>query len=363
MAETDLENYSFDSQSYCEVFNIVIFECLKGDTFRLLSPVPEDFISIYPEIKQEKKSINLQDKFPFIEHFLEDAQEAWSNVKPIKSDPWIETNKKGEEVALQASARYWQLKKLLIIEILGEVYDEQHNILQMGRETTIVKEYLEEEVQKRTQEIRDREEEIALRLVWAAEAKDGVDTGAHIRRIGLYSAEMASALGWDNEDIESIRIAATMHDVGKIAIPDAILKKPGKLTEEEFEVMKTHTNMGGRILGGSEAALLQMAKDIAYCHHEKWDGSGYPDGLSGEEIPISARIVSIVDVYDALVSKRVYKKAWTEDDAIETMHKERGERFDPDLFDTFLTLRPVFQMIANKKYPPLFEGFNNDHLG
>jgi HD-GYP domain-containing protein (c-di-GMP phosphodiesterase class II) len=358
MSELDTVDNSLQSQNYCDVLNILVIECLGDNVFQLLSPVPADFLAIYPEISEQDNLFRPDQKFPYIEHFLEDAYKAWLAGKIIKSGPWIETDTEGKEIALEASARVWKSKRILCLEILGDAYDAQHNMLQIGRENLLVKQFMEKLVRESVQKIRDREEEIALRLVWAAEAKDGGETGTHIRRIGLYSAEMAKAIGWHIDDIEDIRIAATMHDVGKIAIPDVILRKPGKLSEEEFEVMKTHTILGGRILDGSKAEMLHMAKDIAVSHHEKWDGSGYPRGLKGDAIPMSARIVSLVDVYDALVTKRIYKEAWTEDDAIKSMLQDRGKRFDPELFDVFLTLLASFRDIASKKYPPLFEGFS-----
>jgi response regulator RpfG family c-di-GMP phosphodiesterase len=350
------------SESYFDVFNILAFEYKDDGSFHVLEEIPAAFESFYPDVFEQGISHRPDQRFPYIEHFLEEAEEAWTKDKRIRSGPWIETNAEGKEIALEASATLWRSKRILLIEILGDAFDTQQNMLQMGRENLLVKQFLEDLVRERTQDIREREEEIALRLVWAAEAKDAGETGTHIRRIGLYSAEMAKALNWSTADIDDIRIAATMHDVGKIAIPDMILSKPEKLSDDEFEIMKTHTIMGGRILGGSKASMLNMAKDIALSHHEKWDGSGYPYGLVGDAIPLSARIVSIVDVYDALVTKRIYKEAWTEDDAIESMNKDRGKRFDPELFDTFLGLRDIFREIVNKEYSPLFEGFSDDYF-
>ncbi len=361
MAETNPDNIKLHSQSYCDALNILTLEYLDDGTFQLSGSIPKDFLLVYPEIRTKTDGLRPDEFFPFVEHFLEEAREAWNQGKRIKSGPWMESCADGKEVALEASAIMWNKKRILLLELLGDAYDANRNILQLGRENVLIKQYLEEEVRKRTQVIRDREEEIALRLVWAAEAKDGGETGTHIRRIGLFSAEMAKALDWSIDEIDDIRIAATMHDVGKIAIPDKILRKPGELDEEEFEIMKTHTLMGGRILDGSKATMLHMARDIALYHHEKWDGSGYPHGIAGEEIPVCARIVSLVDVYDALVSKRVYKEAWSEENTIEAMKKERGKKFDPELFDIFERLRDIFQEIATAEYPPLFEGFADDY--
>lgn len=203
---------------------------------------------------------------------------------------------------------------------------------------------LEQEVRDRTADIRRREEELALRLVTASEWRDN-ETGAHIRRIGLYAAALARALGWEARAVDDIRLAASMHDVGKIGIPDTILLKPGKLTGEEFEVIKTHAEIGALMLGASDIPLLQLAAEIAHSHHEKWNGFGYPRGLAGKDIPQSARIVAVADVYDALVHERVYKPALPEQEALAIITEQRGQHFDPEVVDAFLTLVPEFRRI------------------
>jgi putative two-component system response regulator len=218
------------------------------------------------------------------------------------------------------------------------------NALERRTLTLISEQYereLEAKVLERTALIRAREEEIFLRLVWASEYRDD-DTGAHIRRLGLFSAELAQSLGWLPMDIDSIRITAPMHDVGKIGVPDSILLKPGTLTAEEFEVIKKHTTIGASILDGSDIPLLVLAKNIALSHHEKWDGRGYPAGLREEAIPLAARIVAIADVYDALMSDRVYRKAMPEDKALSIMQEGRGSHFDPVVFDCFMDIRQRF---------------------
>lgn len=203
---------------------------------------------------------------------------------------------------------------------------------------------LEVEVRERTAEIRQREEEIALRLVAASEWRDN-ETGAHIRRIGLYSATIAEALGWSKRDVDDIRVAASMHDIGKIGVPDAILLKPGKLTPEEFNVIKKHTLIGAAMLENTGISLLQTAREIALRHHERFDGNGYPGALAGEDIPLSARIVSVVDVYDALVHERVYKPAIPEAEALKIMEAEAGAHFDPNVFSAFINRLPEIREI------------------
>jgi putative two-component system response regulator len=173
------------------------------------------------------------------------------------------------------------------------------------------------------------------RLVLAAEYKDE-DTGDHIVRMTRYSALLAEKLGMSNKEVQNIRFSAPMHDVGKIGIPDNILMKPGKLTNEEFDFMKTHANIGAKILVNSKAEILQLAHQVAISHHEKWNGRGYPQGLSGDKIPIAGRIVGLADVFDALTSKRPYKDPYPLDVACDIIRKEHGQHFDPDVADVFL---------------------------
>ena len=206
---------------------------------------------------------------------------------------------------------------------------------------------LEEEVRQQTAEVRRREEEIAVRLVSASEFRDE-ETGAHIRRIGLYVSVLAQALGWSEHDSHDLRLAGRMHDIGKIGVPDSILLKPGKLSKEEFDIVKRHTLIGCDILDGSDIPALQMARDIALSHHEKWDGTGYPNGLEGDEIPESARLVAITDVYDALVHKRVYRDALTEREALAIMSNGKGKHFDPVMFQCFLEVLPDFRSIRRE---------------
>ncbi len=203
---------------------------------------------------------------------------------------------------------------------------------------------LAHKVHEQTVEIRDSREEIALRLISASEHRDN-ETGMHVRRIGLYAAEMARMLGWDQERIDTIQAAAPMHDIGKIGVPDAILQKPSSLTADEWVVMKKHTIMGATILKGSTVPFIRMGARIAIGHHEKWDGSGYPKGLRGEAISIEARITALVDVYDAASNRRHYKDAWPEEKVVELIRKGRGTHFDPSLVEPFLKDLERFRII------------------
>ncbi|MDF1579059.1 MAG: response regulator [Desulfobulbales bacterium] len=245
--------------------------------------------------------------------------------------------------ALKLGADGYVIKPFHMNEFLiniANVLEKKRLNLESGR----YKESLEEKVRERTAEVREREEEIALRLITATGYRDG-ETGEHIKRIGLYCVAMAEALGWDRDSIDNIRIGAPMHDVGKIGIPDKILRKPCRLSSAEFGVIKEHSKIGATILDGSKIPLLEMAADIALSHHERWDGEGYPNGLRGEDISEAARIVAIADVYDALCHDRVYRKAYSEADAIALMNGRRGSYFDPLLHDCFFDLLPTIRRI------------------
>ena len=190
------------------------------------------------------------------------------------------------------------------------------------------------EVKNKTKELNDTRLEIIKKLGHAAEYKDN-ETGEHIDRMSKISYIIAKNYGLSESQCDDILNSAPMHDVGKIGIPDNILKKPGKLTAKEWEIMKTHTIIGSEIIGDSKATILKFAKIIALEHHEKWDGSGYPMGISREDISIFARIVSISDVFDALTSKRPYKEAWEVNRAIEFINSQSAKHFDPELVNIF----------------------------
>jgi putative two-component system response regulator len=173
------------------------------------------------------------------------------------------------------------------------------------------------------------------RLVLAAEYKDE-DTGGHIVRMSRYSALIAEKLNLPAKEVKNILYASPMHDIGKIGIPDSILLKPGKLTEEEFTTMKTHSIIGANLLAYSKSEILRLGEEIAISHHEKWNGQGYPQGLSGEKIPVSGRIAGLADAFDAMTSKRPYKEPFPVEKAVDIIKKERGQHFDPDIVDVFL---------------------------
>lgn len=214
--------------------------------------------------------------------------------------------------------------------------------------------HLESEVNKRTVRLREALElvksaslDTILRLSMAAEYKDE-DTGEHTKRIGHFSATIAKKLGLPDDEVETILYAAPMHDIGKIGIPDAILLKPGKLDKDEWNIMQTHTTIGGKILADSNINFIQLAYTAAMSHHEKWDGKGYPQGISGKDIPIIGRIVAVVDVFDALLSKRPYKQPFTLEKTLAIINEGKGNHFDPEIVDIFLENIDEMLDIRNK---------------
>jgi putative two-component system response regulator len=194
---------------------------------------------------------------------------------------------------------------------------------------------LEEKVRQRTAELESTRLEIIRRLGRASEFKDN-ETGLHVIRMSYYSAHIARKAGMAEDEVEMILNASPMHDVGKIGIPDNIILKPGKLDDDEWQIMRSHPQIGADIIGEHPVGILRLAREIALSHHEKWDGRGYPAGLAGENIPYSGRIVAIADVFDALTTERPYKKAWPIEKALNVIQEEKGHHFDPDLVDVFL---------------------------
>jgi putative two-component system response regulator len=196
--------------------------------------------------------------------------------------------------------------------------------------------FLEAKVRERTRELEAAQIEIIERLARAAEFRDD-NTGQHTERVGQMAALLAKQLGLPDQQVSLIRRAAPLHDVGKIGIPDSILLKLGKLTADEFALVKTHTVIGARILSGSRFPILRIAEEIALTHHERWDGHGYA-GVVGDKIPLAGRIVAVADVFDALTQKRPYKAAWPVGEALAEMERQRGHQFDPSLVEAFLRI-------------------------
>ncbi|MEI7986949.1 MAG: HD domain-containing phosphohydrolase [Armatimonadota bacterium] len=209
----------------------------------------------------------------------------------------------------------------------------------MYKEMTLENDLLEQRVLARTKELEEVQLEVVDRLGLATEYRDD-DTKAHTGRVGEMASKLAKAMDLPPRFSHLLRLAAPLHDIGKIGISDLILLKEGKLTDEEYETMKKHCEIGASILSGSKSEILQLAQEIAISHHERWDGRGYPNQLSGEDIPLSGRIVSVVDVFDALTHERTYKKAWPIEEALMEIKKNSGTQFDPTIVKALMTLFP-----------------------
>jgi len=223
-----------------------------------------------------------------------------------------------------------RIELLLRVRNLLHVEDLQDRLFEQNAN-------LEDEVAERTRDLERARLEVLERLALASEYRDD-DTQEHAWRIGRTCALLAIGLGLPDREVELIRRAAPLHDIGKVGIPDAILLKPGKLSGEEFETIKTHTTIGAEILSGSRSPLLVMAEQIALTHHERWDGQGYPHGLRSEQIPLSGRIVAVADVFDALTHDRPYKRAWHVREALAEILREAGRHFDPEVVQAFSSL-------------------------
>ncbi|CAN5795816.1 MAG: response regulator [Gemmatimonadetes bacterium] len=251
-------------------------------------------------------------------------------VVALTGDP----SEAAKDRALNAGAMDFLAKPFSMTEVLLRV----RNLLRARRmhlELRSRNSELQAEVVEKTRDLNAAQLEILERLAQAVEFRDE-KTGEHTHRVGDYAGRLAVALSLPEEQVELIRQAAPLHDVGKVGLPDAILLKPGPLTAEEFEIVKTHTVIGARLLSGSRSPLLQCAEVIALGHHERWDGSGYPHGLSGESIPLPARIVAVVDFFDALTHDRPYRKAWTGAEVMRSIEEGSGTHFDPRVAEAFL---------------------------
>ena len=248
--------------------------------------------------------------------------------------------------AIKAGAKDFVNKPFIMEEMLARINNllevrMLHNSLHNDKKS------LQTQVVESSEELRQYQVEIIHRLARAAEYRDN-ETGMHVIRISKLCERLAQGCGLSDHDCHLIHHASPMHDIGKIGIPDHILLKSGKLTSEEWSVMKTHADIGALILSGSESEFLQMAEVIAGSHHERWDGKGYPRGLKGEEIPLVSRIVAVCDVFDALTSNRPYKEAWSVENTVAEMENQSGKLFDPNVLQTFMDLLPEMVNITQK---------------
>jgi putative two-component system response regulator len=293
--------------------------------------------------------------------------EVLEDLTPLREEFYLpvivltaDVNPETKRRALTAGARDFLTKPFDHVEVILRV----HNLLQTRSLTLQLRDHnrdLEQRVAQRTEALRDSNRqlesfniqlqeskraveesqiEVLNRLAQAAELRDD-DTGQHTQRVGTMAARLAAQLGLDEAHVELIRRAAPLHDVGKIGISDTILLKPGRLTPEEFEIMKTHAAIGGALLGHGQSPFMRAAEIIAMSHHERFDGGGYPHRLAGQEIPLEGRILSVVDVFDALTHERPYKKAWAVEAALEEIERQKGTQFDPEVVAAFLALSGI----------------------
>ncbi|MGB1310630.1 MAG: HD-GYP domain-containing protein [Leucothrix sp.] len=339
------------SQVLSKVFqslNIAVFKRVDPQTFQLLSQPPVWLGQFFEKALAEGESVQFNNIFPFLDCFLDEAEEFWESQvsTPHRSGPWVDYTPDAEEIPLEAIALWRDEQPLLIIQDLGEEYYNEVVRLQGYRDNAFSQELLHLEASKRTKQNKTREAQIATTLLNAVRHSD-YETPAHAQRIGLYAEVMAKALNWDETTTADIRAAAPMHDIGNVGIPNQILQKPTAFDDDEFEIMKQHAKIGADLLGETDIPLLQMASEIALHHHEKWDGTGYPNGLAGEAIPESARITAIVDVYDALTHQRAYRPAKCETEALDVMSSMVGKHFDPTLFEVFLENLPNIHQIKD----------------
>jgi len=311
---------------------------------------PREAVKVYEQTRTDLILLDLN--MPHIDGFGVMEQLKALN-DPLLPPILVLTAQSGREFvikALSSGARDYVTKPFERMELLMRV----RNLLDVHLAHRMVmdqKTLLEAMVESRTEELNRTRLQVVQRLGRAAEYRDN-ETGLHTIRMSKYSAHLARSLGWSEASADLLLQASPLHDLGKIGIPDNILLKPGKLDEQEWEIMKTHVTIGARILGDGDTELMQMAAEIALAHHEKWDGTGYPGGLAGSNIPIAARIVALADVFDALTTERPYKKAWPVDQAVGFIQEQAGKHFDPVVVEHFIRELPALLAIRNKYLEP-----------
>lgn len=311
---------------------------------------PRDVIGLCSERQFDLLILDLD--MPHLNGFqvMQQISSELSSIRPAILVLTAQHSREHRIQALEMGARDFVSKPFDRLELLARV----RNLIdvQLAQQAMFdQKEILEIKVGERTRELHKTRLQVVQRLGRAAEYRDN-ETGLHIMRMSNISALLGRKACMSDVECDLLLNASPMHDVGKIGIPDKILLKPGKLSADEWEIMKTHVQIGADILSGSESALMTMAHDIALTHHEKWDGSGYPNALEGEQIPLVGRIVALADVFDALTSERPYKAAWSVESAIEYIKEQSGKHFDPVLVHAFLSVLPDIMVIQEEYAEP-----------
>ncbi len=339
---------------------VMVKKLLARENYHSVQTTDDPFSVVSFCTEEEIDLIILDIKMPRLDGFgiidsLQDEMQA-EDIPPVLVVTDV-IEQRFQREALSHGARDYVLRPFDVREFLARV----HNLLEVWQAQKIIrfqKDILEQKVEERTRELRKAHEELLdsrIEVVWrlgrAAEYRDN-ETGLHIIRMSQIAAVLARAYGMDEGPADLLLVASPMHDIGKLGIPDNILLKPGKLDGEEWEIMKTHAQIGADILSGGSSDLMIMAHDIALTHHEKWDGSGYPNGLKGEDIPLVGRICAIADVFDALTSERPYKKAWPVDEALQLIDSEKEKHFEARLVELLHEKLPRILSIKQKYAEP-----------
>ena len=299
---------------------------------------PREAANIYEEFKPDLVLLDMNmpymDGLQVMEKIHEIEKETYPSIIVITAD----NNEQVKIRSLVSGALDFLHKPFDIVEVAARI-NNTLNVRLLHNRVNNQNKVLDEKIRERTQELADTRLEVVQRLGRAAEYRDN-ETGMHVIRMSRYTSLLAEAIGALPDQCELLLHASPMHDIGKIGIPDHILLKPGKLDAAEWEIMKSHADIGAKILSGSDSTLMNLAESIARTHHEKWDGSGYPNGLKGEEIPMEGRLVAICDVFDALTSERPYKKEWPVEKAVQELETLSGVHFDPTLVSKFNEILP-----------------------
>ncbi|MBT3367333.1 MAG: response regulator [Nitrospina sp.] len=332
-----------------EQANIALLEDVlenEGYTFFKSTQDSRKALDIYKEMCPDLVLLDLNmpylDGFQVIEQLKEFEKDSYAPILVLTAQSDRNTRLR----ALSAGARDYIEKPFDITEVTQRISNmlEIRLLHNQVRDQNLI---LEEKIRERTHELEETRREAILRLGRAAEYRDN-ETGMHVIRMSRLSAKLAKEIGLSDDECQLMLQASPMHDVGKIGVPDQILLKPGKLNEEEWAIMKKHPEIGAEILSGSHSSVMQLAETISLTHQERWDGSGYPNNLKGEEIPLSGRIVAICDVFDALTSKRYYKEAFSVEKAMEIIEQGSGKDFEPYLVDTFKKVLPEMIRIVKE---------------